>query len=95
MVWRDEPLIGHVDCQIMGCQEVGAEDGYCYVGNDEFPFVLLSLDDEVYVDASVDLQGLTVGCGDDWPGVRLEDEFPWRFWDKIAACTRVDQEGIS
>ena len=88
-------MIGHVDCQILGCQEVGAKDGYSYISNDEFPFVLLSLNDEVYVDASVDLQGLTVGCGDDWPGVRLEVESFWRFWDKTAACSCVNQEGIS
>ena len=79
----------------MGCQEVGAEYRYSYVGDDEFPLVFLSLDDEIYIDVSFNLESLTIGCGDDWADVRLELECFWRLWDKATACSCVDEEGIT
>ena len=88
-------MICHVDCQVIGCQEVGAEYGYSSVGDDEFPFIFLSLHDEIYVDASFYLESLAIGCGDDWADVRLEMKCLWRLWDKAAACSRVDEEGIT
>ena len=79
----------------MGCQKVGAKYGYSYIGDDEFPFVFSSLDDEIYADASFYLERLAIGCGDDWADVRLEMKCLWRLWDKAAACSCVDEEGIT
>ena len=76
-------MICHIDCQVVRCQEVGAEYRYSYVGDDELPFVFLSLDDEIYIDASFNLESLTIGCGDDWAGVRLELESFWGFGTKL------------
>ena len=79
----------------MGCQEVGALYGYSYIGDDEFPFIFASLDNEIYLNASVYLERLVVGCGDDWADILLEMKCLCRSWDEAAACSCIDEEGVS
>ena len=78
----------------MGCQKVGAEYGYSYIGDDKFPFIFVSLNNEIYTNASVYLERLAVGCGDDWADVLLEMKCLCRFGDEAAKCSCIDEEGV-